>query len=103
VGSVLAHAKAATHASADGYPLHSFRGLLNHLGGLTRSTIHIGGVTFDKISDPTPVQLAHPPLVIPQVLVTNQIDRAAAGAVPGPDMTGPRAAHASPRRRGSPR
>jgi hypothetical protein len=54
--SPAAAAKAATHASADGYPLHSFRSLLAHLAGLTRATIHIGGITFDKLSQPTPVQ-----------------------------------------------
>ncbi len=51
-----AAAKAAAHASPDGQILHSFRGLLGHLATLTRSTITIGGASFDKISDPTPVQ-----------------------------------------------
>jgi DDE family transposase len=51
-----AAAKAATHTAADGQPLHSFRGLLDHLATLTRATITIGGTSFDKISDPTPLQ-----------------------------------------------
>ena len=51
--SAHADAKAAAHASADGQILHSFRGLLDHLATLTRTTITIGGATFDKISDPT--------------------------------------------------
>jgi hypothetical protein len=51
-----ADAKAARHASSDGYPLRSFRGLLDHLGALSRSAITIGGVTFSKISEPTPDQ-----------------------------------------------
>jgi hypothetical protein len=54
--SRTAAAKAATHASADGQVLHSFRGLIGHLATLTRTTITIGGATFDKISEPTPVQ-----------------------------------------------
>jgi hypothetical protein len=54
--SAHASAKAAVHASPDGQPLHSFRGLLDHLATLTRSTISIGGTTFEKISDPTPAQ-----------------------------------------------
>jgi hypothetical protein len=33
-----------------------FRGLLDRLGTLTRSAITIGGITFDKISEPTPDQ-----------------------------------------------
>ncbi len=54
--SALASAKAATHASPDGQPIRSFRGLLDHLATLTRNTIHISGTTFEKISDPTPAQ-----------------------------------------------
>jgi hypothetical protein len=54
--SAHASAKAATHTSADGQQLRSFRGLLGHLAALTRSTIAIGGTTFEKISDPTPAQ-----------------------------------------------
>jgi len=48
--------KAAAHSSADGQILHSFRGLIGHLATLTRTTVTIGGATFDKISEPTPVQ-----------------------------------------------
>jgi hypothetical protein len=54
--SALADAKAAVHACPDGQPLRSFRGLLDHLATLTRSTIALGGVTFEKITDPTPAQ-----------------------------------------------
>ena len=54
--SAHAAAKAALHASADGQILCSFRGLLDHLATLTRSTVTIGGASFDKISDPTPAQ-----------------------------------------------
>jgi len=52
--SAHADAKAATHASTGGQPLRSFRGLLGHMATLTRSTIALGGHTFEKISDPTP-------------------------------------------------
>ena len=54
--SARADAKAATHASPDGQATRSFRGLIDHLATLTRSTISIGGTTFEKISDPTPAQ-----------------------------------------------
>jgi Transposase DDE domain len=54
--SARADAKAATHTSADGQPLRSFRGLLGHLATLTRSTIAFGGASFEKISEPTPAQ-----------------------------------------------
>jgi hypothetical protein len=54
--SAHAAGKAAAHASPDGQILRSFRGLLDHLATLTRATVTIGGATFDKISDPTPVQ-----------------------------------------------
>ena len=54
--SARADAKAATHASPDGQALRSFRGLIDHLATLTRSTIALGGTTFEKISDPTPAQ-----------------------------------------------
>jgi len=54
--SAHADAKAATHASTGGQPLRSFRGLLGHMATLTRSTIALGGHTFEKISDPTPAQ-----------------------------------------------
>jgi hypothetical protein len=54
--SAHAAAKAAAHTSADGHTLHSFRGLLDHLATLTRSTITIGPASFDKISQPTPAQ-----------------------------------------------
>ena len=54
--SVRAGAKAAIQTSPDRHPLRNFRGLLSHLATLTRSTIRLGGITFEKISDPTPAQ-----------------------------------------------
>jgi hypothetical protein len=54
--SARADAKAATHLSPDGYTLRSFRELLSHLAGLTRSTITLGGTSFEKLSTPTPAQ-----------------------------------------------
>jgi hypothetical protein len=48
--------KAAAHSAADGQILHSFRGLISHLATLTRTTVTVSGTTFDKISEPTPVQ-----------------------------------------------
>ena len=54
--SQAADAKAAAHASSDGYPVRGFRGLLDHLATLTRSAITIGNISLDKISEPTPVQ-----------------------------------------------
>jgi hypothetical protein len=54
--SAPAAAKAAAHSSADGQILHSFRGLLDHLASLTRTTLTVSGTSFDKISEPTPVQ-----------------------------------------------
>jgi hypothetical protein len=53
-----AHAtrKAARHRDDTGSPLHSFRGLLEHLATLTRNAIPLGHTTFDKITDPTPTQ-----------------------------------------------
>ena len=54
--SATATAKAARHTSPDGHLLRSFRGLLTHLATLTRSTITIGGTSFDKLTEPTPAQ-----------------------------------------------
>jgi hypothetical protein len=54
--SAHADAKAATHASADGQILRSFRGLIDHLATLTRATITVAGTSFEKLSDPTPAQ-----------------------------------------------
>ncbi len=54
--SAHASIKAAAHSTADGQTLRSFRGLIDNLATLTRSTIAIGGASFDKISDPTPAQ-----------------------------------------------
>jgi hypothetical protein len=54
--SAHADAKAATHTSTAGQPLRSFRGLHSHLATQTRSTITLGAITFEKISEPTPAQ-----------------------------------------------
>jgi DDE family transposase len=49
--------KAGRHADQHGHPLHSFRGLLDHLATLTRNTIRLdSGHTFDKITTPTQTQ-----------------------------------------------
>jgi hypothetical protein len=54
--SAHADGKAGRHTSPDGQPLHSFRGLLEHLATLTRNTITLAQTTFDKITLPTPSQ-----------------------------------------------
>ena len=54
--STTADRKAARHTTTDHLPVRSFRGLLEHLGTLTRNTITIGDRTFDKISTPTETQ-----------------------------------------------
>ena len=54
--STTADRKAARHTTTEDLPVRSFRGLLEHLGTLTRSTITIGDRAFDKISTPTETQ-----------------------------------------------
>ncbi|HEX8760204.1 MAG TPA: IS1634 family transposase [Pseudonocardiaceae bacterium] len=54
--STHANGKASRHTDDHGIPLHSFRGLLDHLATLTRNTITLGDRTFDKITLPTPTQ-----------------------------------------------
>lgn len=54
--STRADHKASRHTSPDGQPLHSFRGLLEHMATLTRNTITLAQATFDKITLPTPTQ-----------------------------------------------
>jgi hypothetical protein len=54
--STRADHKASRHTSSDGQPLHSFRGLLEHMATLTRNTITLAQATFDKITLPTPTQ-----------------------------------------------
>ena len=56
--SPQAHAKAATQHDADGNPLRSFRGLLDHLATLTRNDIHYHGTntTVPTLAEPTPDQ-----------------------------------------------
>lgn len=53
-----ADAKAARKHDPDGNPLRSFRGLLDHLGTLTRDRIryHHTDIEIDKLTDPTPPQ-----------------------------------------------
>jgi hypothetical protein len=56
--SPQARAKATTQHDADGNPLHSFRGLLDHLATLTRNDIHYHGTntTVPTLAEPTPEQ-----------------------------------------------
>ncbi|HVQ99262.1 MAG TPA: transposase, partial [Mycobacterium sp.] len=56
--SAAAEAKAARKQDADGNPLRSFRGLLDHLATLTRDRIryHDTNIEIDKLADPTPDQ-----------------------------------------------
>jgi Transposase DDE domain len=56
--SAAATAKASTKHHANGTPLRSFRGLLDHLGTLTRDRIryHDTNIEIDKLTEPTPEQ-----------------------------------------------
>jgi hypothetical protein len=54
--STHADRKAGSHTDSGHNPLHSFRGLLDHLATLTRNTITLADHTFDKITQPTPTQ-----------------------------------------------
>ena len=56
--SPQAQAKASTQQDADGNPLRSFRGLLDHLATLTRNDIHYHGTnaTVPTLAEPTPDQ-----------------------------------------------
>ena len=56
--SPQAHAKATTQHDANGNPLRSFRGLLDHLATLTRNDIHYHGTnaTVPTLTQPTPDQ-----------------------------------------------
>ena len=56
--SPQAHAKASTQHDANGNPLRSFRGLLDHLATLTRNDIHYHGTnaTMPTLAEPTPDQ-----------------------------------------------
>jgi hypothetical protein len=53
-----AQAKASRHQALDGTALRSFRGLLNHLGTLTRNRIryHDTNIEIDSLTEPTPDQ-----------------------------------------------
>jgi Transposase DDE domain len=56
--SPQAQTKASTHHDANGNPLRSFRGLLDHLATLTRNDIHYHGTnaTVPTLAEPTPDQ-----------------------------------------------
>jgi Transposase DDE domain len=56
--STAATTKASTKHDADGNPLRSFRGLLDHLATLTRDRIryHHTNIEIDKLTEPTPDQ-----------------------------------------------
>ena len=54
--SAGAQRKAGRHTDDTGQPLHSFRGLLEHMATLTRNTITLGHTSFDKITMPTSTQ-----------------------------------------------
>jgi hypothetical protein len=54
--SASANHKAGHHHDTTGEPLHSFRGLLEHMATLTRNTITLSQTTFDKITLPTHTQ-----------------------------------------------
>ena len=56
--SAAANANASTQHDADGNPLRSFRGLLDHLATLTRNDIHYHGTntTVPTLAEPTPDQ-----------------------------------------------
>ncbi len=54
-----AEEKASTQKTAEGAVCHSFHTLLAHLATLTRTTISLpaqGDVTFDRLTEPTPLQ-----------------------------------------------
>ena len=59
-GSTSAQRKARTHLDADGQPLHSFQGLLDHLGSLTRNELRFPQLpdapVIEQLTVPTPVQ-----------------------------------------------
>jgi hypothetical protein len=48
--------KASRHRDETDTPLHSFRGLLDHLATLTRNHIRLGDTEFDLLATPTPTQ-----------------------------------------------
>jgi hypothetical protein len=56
--SQAAQRKTTTRTSTNGLPLHSYQGLLTHLGTLTRNDIQYGtnGPIIPTLAEPTPVQ-----------------------------------------------
>lgn len=58
VKSESATRKASTRQTVDGYPVHSFRGLLDQLATLTRNTVQSqdGSITFEQMTQPNPLQ-----------------------------------------------
>jgi hypothetical protein len=73
--SASADHKASRHTSPDGQPLHSFRGLLEHMATLTRNTITLAQTTFDKITLPTPTQRRAFELIGAPIPLTLEVDR----------------------------
>jgi hypothetical protein len=54
--SPAAARKASRHHDETNQPVRSFRALLTHLATLTRNRIHITGIEFDQLTEPTPTQ-----------------------------------------------
>jgi Transposase DDE domain len=69
IRSQAAQQKTTARTNTDGLPLHSYQGLLAHLGTLTRNDVRYGtdGPTVPTLAEPTPVQrrafqLLHTPI-----------------------------------------
>ncbi len=54
--STTAADKAARHTDETNNPIRSYRGLLEHMGTLTRNTVRINDLTFEKLTTPTATQ-----------------------------------------------
>jgi len=55
--SEAANQKVRTRRTADGLPVHSFQTLLKDLSTLTKNRVRVGGgVAFDQLTSPTPIQ-----------------------------------------------
>jgi len=54
--SETAEEKAQRRHTADGLPTQSFRSLLRHLASLTRNRVRLAGLSFERLTSPTPVQ-----------------------------------------------
>ena len=56
---IAAEAKARTKRTTDGLPVHSFQTLPSDLSTITRNTVQFnipGAPTFEKVTQPTPLQ-----------------------------------------------